>query len=85
MYDLENVQSQLDKALGQSARLQKERETTQLEVDRIRDKYEKSQVRTLDFSSIVLLIHMSILRLLSVAFKKKETASKTNATNSKRG
>lgn len=44
-YDLENVQSQLDKALGQSARLQKERESSQLEVDRLRDKYEKSQVR----------------------------------------
>lgn len=46
-YDLENVQSQLDKALGQSARLQKERETAQLEADRLRDKCEKSQVRAL--------------------------------------
>lgn len=43
-YDFENIQSQLDKALGQATRLQKERETVQLEADRIRDKYEKIQV-----------------------------------------
>lgn len=43
-YDLENIQSQLEKALGQSARIQKERETAQLEADRLRDKYEKCQV-----------------------------------------
>lgn len=43
-YDLENVQSQLDKALGQSARLQKDKDTIQLDADRIRDKYEKTQV-----------------------------------------
>lgn len=43
-YDLENVQSQLDKALAQSARLQKEKEQSQLEADRLRDKYEKLQV-----------------------------------------
>lgn len=43
-YDFENVQSQLDKALGQSTRMQKERETIQLEVDRLQDKYEKAQV-----------------------------------------
>jgi hypothetical protein len=43
-YDFENIQSQLDKALGQATRLQKERETVQLESDRIRDKYEKVQV-----------------------------------------
>lgn len=44
-YDLENIQSQLDKALGQSARIQKEKEQAQHEADRLRDKYEKSQVR----------------------------------------
>ena len=44
-YDFENLQSQLDKALGQSTRMQKERETIQLEVDRLQDKYEKAQVR----------------------------------------
>jgi hypothetical protein len=43
-YDFENIQSQLDKALGQAARLQKERETVQLDADRMRDKYEKAQV-----------------------------------------
>lgn len=43
-YDLENVQSQLDKALGQASRLQKERESLQLEADRLRDKYDKAQV-----------------------------------------
>lgn len=43
-YDFENVQSQLDKALGQAARMQKEREGTQIEADRLRDKFEKSQV-----------------------------------------
>lgn len=48
-YDLENVQTQLDKALGQAARTQKERETLQLEVDRLRDKYDKSQVRPFFF------------------------------------
>lgn len=43
-YDFENVQSQLDKALGQATRMQKEREGCQLEADRFRDKYEKAQV-----------------------------------------
>lgn len=44
-YDFDNVQSQLDKALGQAARMQKEREAIQLEVDRLTDKYEKAQVK----------------------------------------
>lgn len=43
-YDFENIQSQLDKALGQATRLQKEKETVQLDADRLRDKYEKTQV-----------------------------------------
>lgn len=43
-YDYENIQSQLDKALGQATRLQKEKETVQLEADRLRDKFEKNQV-----------------------------------------
>lgn len=43
-YDFDNVQSQLDKALGQATRMQKERETIQLEADRLRDKHEKTQV-----------------------------------------
>lgn len=49
MYDFENIQSQLDKALGQATRLQKEKEAVQLEADRLRDKYEKTQVRTFFF------------------------------------
>lgn len=48
-YDFENLQSQLDKALGQSTRMQKERETIQLEVDRLQDKYEKTQVSASEF------------------------------------
>lgn len=43
-YDFEGMESQLDKALGQAARLQKEREAVQLEADRLRDKYDKVQV-----------------------------------------
>lgn len=43
-YDFENIQSQLDKALGQATRIQKERETVQIDADRFRDKYEKSNV-----------------------------------------
>lgn len=46
-YELENAQSQLDKVLGQSARLQKEKETAQVDADRLRDKYEKVQVNIL--------------------------------------
>lgn len=52
-YDFENLQSQLDKALGQSTRMQKERETIQLEVDRLQDKYEKAQVREDDNRNMV--------------------------------
>lgn len=47
-YDFDNLQSQLDKALGQSSRMQKEREAIQLEVDRLQDKYEKAQVLLLN-------------------------------------
>lgn len=43
-YDFDNIQNQLDKALGQATRMQKERETVQLEADRLRDKHEKAQV-----------------------------------------
>lgn len=43
-YDFENLQTQLDKALGQSTRIQKDKESIQLEVDRLHDKYEKAQV-----------------------------------------
>lgn len=43
-YDFENIQSQLDKALGQATRLQKEKDAVLIEADRLRDKYEKAQV-----------------------------------------
>lgn len=46
-YELENVQGQLDKAIAQAARVQKEKETVKLESDRYRDKYEKLQVHEL--------------------------------------
>lgn len=46
-YDFESLQSQLDKALGQAARLQKERDTAQLDADRFRDKHDKAQVSLL--------------------------------------
>lgn len=52
-YDFESLQSQLDKALGMSARFGKERDTAQLEADRFHDKYEKSQVRYADDLSSV--------------------------------
>lgn len=45
IYDFENLQSQVDKTHGQINRMQKERETVQLEVDRLKDKYEKAQVK----------------------------------------
>lgn len=48
-YDFESIQSQLDKALGQAARLQKERDTAQLDADRFRDKHDKAQVRGVIF------------------------------------
>lgn len=43
-YDYENVQTQLDKSLGQVARIQKEQQQVQMDADRFRDKYEKSNV-----------------------------------------
>jgi len=46
-YEFENLQSQLDKALGQASRLQKERETMQMDGERFRDKFEKAQVGTI--------------------------------------
>jgi golgin subfamily B member 1 len=44
VYEFDNMQSQLDKALGHSARVQKEKEVLQLDADRYRDKTEKIQV-----------------------------------------
>ena len=43
-YDFENLQTQLDKTHGQINRMQKDRESIQLEIDRLKDKYEKAQV-----------------------------------------
>lgn len=45
LFDFDNIQSQLDKALGQCSRVQKERETLQLDADRYKEKVEKLQVR----------------------------------------
>lgn len=50
-YDFDNIQSQLDKALGQAGRIQKEREQIQIDCDRFRDKYEKANVSINIFSS----------------------------------
>lgn len=55
-YDFENIQSQLDKALGQATRLQKERETIQLDADRMRDKYEKAQVSWLSKNLRIVIL-----------------------------
>lgn len=44
MYDFENLQSQLDKALGQASRIQKERESLGLDSERLREKADKAQV-----------------------------------------
>lgn len=51
-YDFENVQSQLDKALGQATRLQKEKEAVQVDNDRFRDKCEKAQVQIRYFKAV---------------------------------
>lgn len=61
-YELENVQSQLDKVIAQSARLQKEKETAQVDADRLRDKYEKVQV--------IISILMNITVLTAEHFSK---------------
>lgn len=55
-YDFEQIQSQLDKAHGQNARLSKEREAAQLEADRLREKYDKAQVSHVDFCVKSLLV-----------------------------
>jgi len=53
-YDFENIETQLEKALGQASRVQKERETLQIETDRLREKYEKAQVGLLSPTSLTL-------------------------------
>lgn len=65
-YDFENLQSQLDKALGQSTRMQKERETIQLEVDRLQDKYEKAQVSIINLLRFKLAIGNNLIRIMIV-------------------
>lgn len=44
LFDFENVQSQLDKALGHGSRVQKEKESIQLDYDRYKEKADKLQV-----------------------------------------
>lgn len=43
-FELNNLQTQLDKALGQSARLQKDKDVIQTEYESLKAKYEISQV-----------------------------------------
>lgn len=62
-YDFDNVQSQLDKALGQATRMQKERETIQLEADRLRDKHEKAQVMKFSFDAPMYIKYMSAFQV----------------------
>lgn len=54
-YDFENLHAQLDKSQSQIARMQKERENIQLEVDRLHEKYEKAQVRN---AKILICLHL---------------------------
>ena len=65
-YDFDNIQSQLDKALGQATRLQKERETVQLDADRMRDKYEKVQVnsKTTSITIFACTLYCYILNII---------------------
>lgn len=66
-YDFENVQSQLDKALGQGARMQKEKDAIQLEADRFQDKYEKTQVNQIT-QIIFFLFLLDYLIIFFVVF-----------------
>lgn len=43
-FDYEDIQSELDKALGQATRVQKEKDTMKLEAEHYQEKYEKTQV-----------------------------------------
>lgn len=43
-FDYEDIQSELDKALGQATRIQKEKDTMKLEADHYQEKCEKAQV-----------------------------------------
>lgn len=91
-YDFDNVQSQLDKALGQAARMQKEREAIQLEVDRLTDKYEKAQVHiypaliSRKSSSMFMIMLMSFWmcsnRLSFKDYKKNATTTKRKSPSS---
>lgn len=80
-YDLESIQSQLDKALGQSARIQKEKEQAQLEADRLRDKSEKLQVSAVKRQKKKQCCHILRHRPQSVDYKWKRTSSRTSARN----
>lgn len=43
-FDYEDIQSELDKALGAATRVQKEKDNMKMEADHYQDKYEKAQV-----------------------------------------
>lgn len=55
-FDYEDIQSELDKALGQATRIQKEKDTMKLEADHYQEKYEKTQVSFSDAKQMPNLI-----------------------------
>ena len=38
------LQAQVDKTLGQSTRMQRDKETVEIELNKLKDKYDKAQV-----------------------------------------
>jgi golgin subfamily B member 1 len=70
VYEFENTQAQLDKALGHSARVQKEKEVLQLDADRFRDKTEKIQVNLIAKFYIALSKSSHILFKFQVSFTR---------------
>ena len=54
---MDSLQMQVDKGLGQASRIQKEKESLQFEMDKLKDKCDKSQVspqqRVLGFDTAI--------------------------------
>ena len=48
VYEVDSLQVQVDKALGQCSRVQKEKEAAQNELQKIKDKQDKTQVSFCD-------------------------------------
>jgi hypothetical protein len=55
-FDYEDIQSELDKALGAATRVQKEKDNMKTEADYYQDKYEKAQVSFLNVSRTIARI-----------------------------